>query len=285
MNPRSAHHIDIPTAKLRVFAAGRGKPVLLLHGGGADSALLSWGAVFDAVAEHARVFAPDWPGYGGSDPVHGVLTGELLVRVVEELRAELDLETVVLAGISLGGETSIGYALAHPRRVESMVLIGSGGMQRRAPYHALAWPMLHLPVIGRVMARAQWRLLERSRSLLGVSLKALLPSWEEIPDPLVDLIRAELDSRANPDVFFEWQRDEVRPGGLKTDYTPRLPQLRMPVTLLHGDRDIAVPVKNARRAAELIPTCDYHEYPGCGHWLPRERPDEVARRIVEAVKG
>ena len=40
---------------------------LLLHGGGVDSAHLSWSPIIAPLGENFRVFAPDLPGYGQSD--------------------------------------------------------------------------------------------------------------------------------------------------------------------------------------------------------------------------
>ncbi|MFW5689878.1 MAG: alpha/beta fold hydrolase [Spirochaetota bacterium] len=79
------------------------------------------------------------------------------------------------------------------------------------------------------------------------------------------------------------RRGTVR--GLRTNFTPRLGELSMPVKILHGDKDIAVPVRYARRAAQLIPGAVYREFAGCGHWLPRERPDDVVSEVVAFVAG
>lgn len=278
-----AKRISVGGRGMRYFEAGTGEPVLLLHGGGADSAMLSWGTVFGPLATRFHVYAPDWPGYGGSEPLDEVLTNELLVETLESFIRELGLEEANLVGISMGGEASLGFALRNGTRVKRMVLVGSGAMQERAPYHALAWPILHLPLLAKPLAKWQWGAFARSPKLLERSLRALLPSWEEIPPELVRMIQDELAGRPKPEVFFEWQRDEVRFGGLKTNHTPRLGELSMPVKLLHGDKDIAVPVQYARRAAELIPNATYREFAGCGHWLPRERSADVVEEIASFI--
>ncbi|MFP4484201.1 MAG: alpha/beta fold hydrolase [Spirochaetota bacterium] len=279
MTEENARQLQVRGHALRLFEKGSGEAVVLLHGGGADSALLSWGKVFDPLAEDLNVYAPDWPGYGGSEPINEVLTNELLLATLDALLARLDLDSPHLVGISMGGEAALAYALAHPDRVKTMTLVGSGAMQERAPYHALAWPILHMPLLAKPLAKWQWRMFARSPKLLERSLRALLPSWQEIPGELVQMIQDELNGRSKPEVFFEWQADEVRFGGLRTNFTPRLGELSMPVKLLHGDKDIAVPVKYARRAAQLIPGAVYREFAGCGHWLPRERPEDVVDEV------
>ena len=57
----------------------------------------------------------------------------------------------------------------------------------------------------------------------------------------------------------------------------------MPVKILHGDRDFAVPVRYARRSATLIPNVQYRKYEGCGRRLPRERPADVVQEIAGFV--
>ena len=46
--------------------------------------------------------------------------------------------------------------------------------------------------------------------------------------------------------------------------------------MLHGTKDLSVPVGYARNAAELLPYCRYVEFAGGGHWLPREAPAPAA---------
>lgn len=223
MDETRARSVQIQGRSLRVFEAGDGDPVILLHGGGADSSVLSWGDVFDPLSRHVHLYAFDWPGYGRSEPIEGVLTGERLVDTLEALINHLSIARVNLAGISMGGEAALGYALRHQERVRRLVLIGCGGLQERAPYHAIAWPLLHLPLVAKPMLRWQWRVFATRPRLLERSLRSLLPSWDTIPGELVRMIQDELTGRPKPEVFSEWQADEVRFRGLKTNWTPDWP--------------------------------------------------------------
>jgi pimeloyl-ACP methyl ester carboxylesterase len=134
-----------------------------------------------------------------------------------------------------------------------------------------------MPLVAKPIGKWQWGMFARSRKLLA--------SWQEIPDELVRMIQDELNGRSKPEVSFEWQADKVRFAGLRTNFILRLGGLSMPVKILHGEKDIAVPGKCARRAVQLMPGAVYRGFAGCGHWLPRERPVDVVDELLALVGG
>jgi pimeloyl-ACP methyl ester carboxylesterase len=64
--------VTVAGEPVRCYRAGPGDGVgpalVLLHGGGLDSAQAAWAPVWSALTPHARLVAPDLPGYGGSLP-------------------------------------------------------------------------------------------------------------------------------------------------------------------------------------------------------------------------
>ena len=72
--------------------------------------------------------------------------------------------------------------------------------------------------------------------------------------------------------FAEFQRDEVQWHGLRTNHTQRLQEITQPVLIVHGTRDLGVPVHAAERAASLLPNARLQLIDGAGHWTQRDRP-------------
>ena len=121
--------VEVDGLRVHCLKAGEGDvPVLLLHGGGYDSASLSYKHGIGPISEHHRVFAPDWPGYGESDKPEMQYSTEYYVDFLGRLMDALGLETASLVGISMGGAIALGFSLRSPQRVDKLVLVDSYGL-------------------------------------------------------------------------------------------------------------------------------------------------------------
>jgi pimeloyl-ACP methyl ester carboxylesterase len=102
---------------------GDGFPLLLVHGFTGSS--LDWTDVVEPLARNRRVVTLDHRGHGESpntgDPV--TYTFDQLVADMSRLVDRLGLERFDLLGHSMGGIVAMRYALLHPERVRSLVLM------------------------------------------------------------------------------------------------------------------------------------------------------------------
>ena len=109
--------LEVEGLRVRCLTAGAsGSPVLLLlHGGGIDSAGFSYKYAIEPLARSHRVFAPDWPGYGESDKPDVEHTIEFYAAFLGGLMDALQLQRASLVGLSLGGGAVLGnYILRSP---------------------------------------------------------------------------------------------------------------------------------------------------------------------------
>ena len=265
-------------------------PVLLLHGGGVDSAWLSWGDVGAALAARGhRVVAPDLPGQGESDPAPWRFTQERLVTLVGEVVDALGLERYAVGGLSLGGGMAIGYVLERPAGVAGAMLFGSYGIMRRQyrgplalPAHIATWMTVATGFMGWML---RWYGNDHRR--LEQGLVAIVRSPDQRTPELVDAVLAEAQRESAFVHFEQWQRDQIGLLRLKTDYTDRLAEFPVPALVVHGDRDTGVPVSCAEAAVGLIPDSRLLVVTGAGHWVQRDRPDAVTPavlRFLDAVR-
>jgi pimeloyl-ACP methyl ester carboxylesterase len=270
-----------------VPSAETGSPVLLLHGGGADSAMLSWGELAPTLAAAGhRVIAPDHPGFGRSPRADGPLTQERLVDYVAEFVHALGLDDHVVGGLSLGGGLTLGHLLAHPGQARGAILLGTYGVMPRltdGPLSALTH-FLTFVLLRTGLLNAMTRVYSRSAAAMERGLKDIVRTEKARTPALLAAVMDEAQAGTGLAVFGEWQRDQVLWNRLRTVYSNRLPAIAVPVLLVHGGQDRGVPPARAEEAAAAIPHSAFVVVPGAGHWVQRDRPDLVASAVLAHLR-
>ena len=264
--------------RIHYLAGGEsGPPVVLLHGIGGDSASLSWRSLMGLLSREHRVLAPDWPGHGESDSPDTEYTTDYFTRFFESFLDALGLERASLVGSSLGAGVALGFALRAPQRVESLVLTGTFGLGKRMPMRLLAYVVVWLPGLNRMI----WAAMARSRRMVRRSLRNVIYDRRSITNKLVDEVFAQVRKPGVGKAYRSWQRSEISWRGLRSDFAGNLQDLGVRTLLLHGAEDRFVPLSLAERAHALIKGSELRVFPGCRHWLPRERPDDFNRAVTE----
>lgn len=259
-----------PVALAFAEREGAGEPVILLHGGGTDHALLSWRDTIPALAQAGyQVYAPNYPGYGDSPPGSKPATVENQLGYIHELMDVWDIRQAALVGISMGGALAIGCALERPERVRRLVLIGSYGIQDRVPYHTMSYFMVRAPWL----MNALWAMARGSRQAARSSLGSILHNPRARTEELVEEVFEAMQNPHSQAAFGQFQRDEIQWKGMKTNYTSRLKEITAPVLMVHGAQDIGVPVQYARRAAASFPNARLEVIENAGHWTQRDYPE------------
>jgi pimeloyl-ACP methyl ester carboxylesterase len=263
--------LTVQGLRIRCLQAGTaGSAVVLLHGGAVDGAGFSFRHAIPVLAEHYRVYAPEWPGFGDSAPLPANWSIAHLVPLLGDILDALQLERATLVGLSLGGGAALGYALRSPGRVDRLVLVDSYGLGREVPGGWAGSLMVHLPVVNWL----SWLVVAHSRRLARLSLRATFPCR---PEMATDELFADFwRLLQRPGAAAGWrqlQRKDVLWGHVATDYLDRLPELAVPTVLIHGANDPAVPVAWAERAHRLIRGSHLAVIPSSGHVTPLEQPD------------
>jgi len=225
-----------------------------------------------ALAHTCRVFAPDLPGFGESDPMPADWGFAECSAFLAPLLDSLGLPRAGLAGISMGGGVALGFALQASDRVERLALIDSACLDDAIPGGRLAWFVAHLPKLSAI----GWWLLRCSRHLIRWALlKAMRHRPELVTSNLVDDVMRLARKRRAGAATRQLQRHEVRWRGLRTNYVNRLSGIANPTLILHGENDRLLPVRIAQRAHRLIPNSRLEVVPDCGHLASLEQPEAV----------
>jgi pimeloyl-ACP methyl ester carboxylesterase len=111
--------VDVPGGRLWYESRGTGTPVVFLHDGLLSSE--TWDDQVAAFSQMFRMIRYDRRGYGRSEPAQAPFSGVADLAAVFD---RLELGRAVLVGCSSGGQLAVDFALAHPGRVEALVLVG-----------------------------------------------------------------------------------------------------------------------------------------------------------------
>ncbi len=272
---------EVNRLRIHYLQAGtEGCPVVLLHGGGLDAAGLSFQKAIPALAKRHRVFAPDLPGFGQSDPMPVTWRVEECVEFVGRFLDALGLKRASLVGISMGGAFAVGFTLLAPERVERLVLVDSAGLGNEIPGGLLSYFRVQMPLFDEL----SWTALAACRTLARRNLGAALLSQKQVFSEEVLDRYLRLARRTGAGIAFrQLQRSEYQWNGMRTNYLDRLSEIKVPTLLVHGVEDKIVPVHWARRAHGLIENSTIELIPQCGHLPPIEKPDlfnRLTRRFL-----
>ena len=112
---------EIDGAKLHYMTAGRGTPLILLHGYAETS--LMWKPVIPVFAARFTVIAPDLPGIGDSGiPADGLDMKSAAIRI-HDLAKSLGVQKAEVVGHDIGLMVAYAYAAQFPAEVTKLVLM------------------------------------------------------------------------------------------------------------------------------------------------------------------
>ena len=278
----TSHFVDVDGIKIRYLRAGHaGEPLILLHGGGIDSATLSWKLTIEPLARYFQVFAPDLPGYGQSDKPGRHHDLAYYIQFLGDFMKETGTGRANLVGISLGGGISLGFTLQNPQQVIRLVLVDSYGLQKTAPAHKLSYLFTRIPLLNEMT----WELLRLSRTLTRVSLRSIFHNPALVTEELVDEVYAEMRQPGVGRAFRSFQKSDVAWNGLRSVFTDRLHEIEVPVLILHGANDRLVPLECARLAHRLIKNSQLYILADCDHWPQREKPEEFNSVLLQFLRN
>ncbi|WP_457579910.1 alpha/beta fold hydrolase [Ensifer canadensis] len=316
--------VDANGIRLNILEAGEGPPVLLCHGF-PETAYAWRHQVAALAAAGFRAVAPDMRGYGKSsrpDKVDQYTLFHLVGDMVGLLDA-LGVESAVIVGNDWGASVAWQAALLRPDRFTGVVAIGVPIMEpppipptqifpetADALLYALYFqePGVAESEFERDVALTLRKLLfaasgeagprddARTPNPFGMvskrdGLLASLPVPEKVPDWIGEAALENLEDAFRQSGFsggLNYYRNLDRNWALQSCLKGK--HVDVPALYLMGERDtgLAIPGMRAiiadqpRLAPRLMDTV---YLPGCGHWVPQERPDDVSAAIIDFARA
>ena len=265
---RAVQYVNVDGIRTRYIRAGVGPSVLLVHG--MMGALSHWEPIVAPLAAEAAVVALDLPPFGESDKPPLVYSLAFYADFLTRFVAHLGLRDVTLVGHSFGGKIAAYTAAMRPEWVAGLVLVAADGFAARPEKPRRPVSVARMRALCAVAPR-----------LLPLARRVVFPRGMAVPPALFADARAAFADPATPRALAAVSRSAAALELGTSDAVPRLSRLAIPVEIVAGMNDRAMPPADAQRAAAIFPRAHLTLLPGVGHVVPIERPAAV----VEAVRA
>jgi 4,5:9,10-diseco-3-hydroxy-5,9,17-trioxoandrosta-1(10),2-diene-4-oate hydrolase len=256
---------------------GEGPPVILLHGGGAGSAI--WFRQIEVLAKSHRVIVPDHPLFGLSSQIaYEAPFVDSTAKYITEFMDALDLVNVDVVGLSLGAQIALTMALREPLRINKLVVIGSSGLGKQFP---LIYKLSNVPVLGRLVVRPnRWGQDNYFKTMEVVDTE--FTDAEAYKQYAYDVTLTEGHAkgmRTSISVLTDF-------GGQKSIFSDEeLLSIRQPVLAVWGEFDPLFPVEHGYRLARLVRNSSLHVIDNARHVPLLDNPEIVNDLIVGFIDG
>jgi pimeloyl-ACP methyl ester carboxylesterase len=259
--------ITLPGELRYVFLeGGKGEPLILLHGFGANKDNFVYVARF--LTPHYRVIIPDHIGFGESaHPQDADYTAGVQATRIRTLAKALGLTKLHLGGSSMGGHISMMYAALYPEEVESLWLIDPGGI----------WSAPKSEMRERIAKTGENPLMARNEAEFTRIFDFVMSDPPFIPRPVLNVMAQEriqnfeLEKR----IFRELSADSAENyiNGLKT-----------PALIVWGENDRVISPATADILHKLLPNSEVIMMKGLGHLPMLENPHQSAEDYLNFRK-
>lgn len=246
--------------KIHYNEVGTGDALICLHGGGPGaSGWSNYQRNVGPLSENFRVILPDLPGFGKSDKPE--ITGgrfAMYAKTVRDLMDEIGIEKASFIGNSMGGGTSLKFAMEYPDRAERIVAMGpAGGVSLFNP----------MPTEGIRYLMSYYAPPGPSKEKMERFLRTIVYDQSRLND---ELFEARYQSSIQPELLNAPQSRSAQLEDLWKD----LDKVPHKVLLIWGRDDRVVPMDGGIFMLQRLPDARLHVFSQCGHWAQWEKTDE-----------
>lgn len=239
---------------------GAGVPLVLIHG--TASSLHTWDEWTEQLKSDFKIIRLDMPAFGLTGP-HPEKKYSLddYASFLNAFLTQLDVDTLYLAGNSLGGAIAWNYTLTFPEKVKKLMLIDAAGFPKDSIPQI--FKLAQKPVTASVM---KW---VTPRFLIAKNMKEVYYDHSKISNALIKRYHDMTLRTGNRQAFVDRAKLTF------ADQTSRLSDISCPTLIQWGLYDRWIPVKDAEKFNELIQNSRVVTYEA-GHVPMEELPMETA---------
>lgn len=241
--------ISVRGTNIRLLRGGTGEALVYLHGAAGGG---RWLPGLDALSRHYTVYAPEHPGFGKSDDLPSVDNMTDLAFFYLDFLDQMNIESAIVVGSSLGGWLALELAVIAPQHVKKMILLDSAGIR-----------------VEGVTIKNQIFLMQPEEVLQALYLdKSIAEQIAKIST--ADPEAAEMAGRNRRMAA----RLAEHPYFHNPKLRKRLHRVKMPVLVMWGEKDEIFPINHAYEFIKILPDVVLSVIANCGHLPLQEKTED-----------
>lgn len=263
---------ETPDYKIHYHEAGEGPVLLLLHGSGPGvSGWSNFNGNFPVLAEHFRTIIMDMPGFGlSSMPKFTKAYPQHAADAAVALLDALNIDKAHMLGNSMGGYVASELVLAHPERVDRLVMMGPGGLfvNTTSPERSEG-----------AKAMGKFMMDPTRENMLGW-VDTMVSNTDVVSDELID---QRLENALKPGALQAAGEIFMSLGQFPREVPlfAVMDKIQNPTLITWGRDDRMLPIDGALLAMRRMPDVELHTFSNCGHWAQVERKNDFERLVIE----
>lgn len=250
---------------LHILEAGKGEPLLMLHGGNAFSAL--WEPLLSQLKSDFHLIAPDRFNCGLSDVIDykKLNLTQHAIAFIDAILDHYGYAAINIIGNSLGGYWGMLYALHRPERVKKIILIGAPGGTQAPP---LILRLSSVPILNQLIFFILMNMPDSTENLFK---RALVADLNHLPFDIFKLMHMGLRLPGAQQAWLDILEMTCTVKNIKPEFWlfDQLPQITHRTLFISGDKDVFGSVAQAQDVANAMPHCQLEVVKNAAHmpWL------------------
>lgn len=268
-------YIQINSTKIHYLIAGKGSPILLIHGFPTSAYL--WRNILTGLSEKHQVIALDLPGYGKSDKkLDASYSFKYYNRILTGFLDALQLDQITLGVHDVGGPIGLYWLVQNMERVNRLILFNT------LVFSKFSWAVKLFGLATILPLVKDWL---TSPNGIKAAIRLGVYHKENLTEEIIKNYQSPfLDKNSRKALLRSVQRLSIK-GYYEIE--EKLPSFKGPVQIIYGENDKILPKVSdtMKKVKEQLPQAHIFSLPNCGHFLQEDEPQKISDAILAFMKN